>query len=204
MVNKPKILAFAGSLRADSCNKKLVKIATEGARNAGADVTYVDLKDYPLPIYDQDIETAQGIPANAQKLKDLMIANDGFLISAPEYNSSISGVLKNVIDWASRPSSKDEISLICFKDKVALLMSASPSWMGGLRGLVHLKAILGNIGVLVLPEQQTISNAYEAFNAEGKLVNESHQAKTVKLGATLANFLAKLKFADKNELINVK
>lgn len=200
MKNKPKILAFAGSLRKDSCNKKLVKIAVEGAKNAGAEVTYVDLKDYPMPIYDQDIETSEGIPKNAQKFKDLMIANDGFLISAPEYNSSISGVLKNVIDWASRPSFPDEIPLVCFKNKVAVLMSASPGYWGGLRGLVHVKAILGNIGVLVLPEQLTIANAYEAFNNEGKLINESQQVKATKLGASLANFLEKFQ---PSELINV-
>ena len=150
MTNKPKILAFAGSLRQDSCNKKLVKIAAEGARRAGAEVTYVDLSDYPVPIYDQDIETTEGIPANAQKFKELMIANQGLLISSPEYNSSISGVLKNMIDWISRSSNKEETPLIAFKGKVAVLMSASPGQLGGLRGLVHLKAILGNIDVIVL------------------------------------------------------
>ena len=192
MTQKPKILAFAGSLREDSCNKKLVKIAAEGARKAGAEVTFIDLKDYPMPIYDQEIETREGIPPNAQKLKDLMIASQGFLIASPEYNSSISGALKNMIDWASRPSTKDEIQLVCFKDKFASLMSASPSYMGGLRGLVHLKAILGNIGVTVLPQQQTVSNAYEAFNPEGKLINEKHQASAEQLGTALTNILGKL------------
>lgn len=191
MTYKPKILAFAGSLRNDSCNKKLVKIAAEGARNAGAEVTYIDLRDYPMPIYDQEIETKEGIPPNAQKIKDLFIANDGFLISSPEYNSSISGVLKNTIDWASRPSKSDEIPLVCFKGKVATLMSASPSQLGGLRGLVHLRSILGNIDVIVLPQQQTIPNAYEAFNTEGNLLNERHQKNAVKLGADLAEFLKK-------------
>lgn len=192
MTQKPKILAFAGSLREDSCNKKLVKIAAEGARKAGAEVTYIDLKDYPVPIYDQEIESQEGIPPNVQKIKDLMIASQGFLISSPEYNSSISGALKNIIDWASRPSAKDEPWLVCFNDKFASLMSASPGQLGGLRGLVHLKAILGNIGVTVLPAQQAISNAYEAFNPEGKLINEKHQAATEQLGAALANMLIKL------------
>lgn len=192
MTQKPKILAFAGSLREDSCNKKLVKIAAEGARKAGADVTYIDLKDYPVPIYDQEIETKEGIPPNAQKIKDLMIASQGFLIASPEYNSSISGALKNMLDWTSRPSKKDEVPLICFKDKFASIMSASPSQLGGLRGLVHLKAILGNIGVTVMPQQQTISNAYEAFSPEGKLVNEKYQTSAEQLGAGLTNMLIKL------------
>lgn len=193
MTYKPKILAFAGSLRKDSCNKKLVKIAAEGAKKAGADVTFIDLRDYPMPIYDGDIETSQGIPENAQKFKDLLLANDGLLISSPEYNSSISGALKNAIDWASRPSKPDETDLICFKNKVVGLMGASPGIWGGLRGLVHLKAILGNIECIVLPTQMTVPSAFEAFNAEGNLTNEKYQKKALKLGADLANFLAKLK-----------
>lgn len=192
MGQKPKILAFAGSLRRESCNKKLIKIAVEGAKAAGAEVTFIDLKDYPMPIYDQDIEDAEGIPPNAQKLKDLMISHQGFLIASPEYNSSISAVLKNVIDWTSRSSKKDEIPLVCFKGKGAALMSASPSFMGGLRGLVHLKAILGNIDVLVLPQQQIIPNAYAAFNENGMLVNEAHQKNVEQIGAKLADLLTKL------------
>src|SRR3978361_1282663 len=100
----PRILCFAGSLRRDSLNKKLVQIAMSGAKAAGADVTFVDLKDLPLAVYDGDVEAEQGIPENAQKLKELMLANDAFLIAAPEYNSSITGALKNAIDWASRPA----------------------------------------------------------------------------------------------------
>lgn len=191
MSGQPKILAFAGSLRKDSCNKKLVKIAAEGAKNAGAEVTYIDLRDFPVPIYDQEIEASEGIPANAQKFKDLLLENQGLLIASPEYNSSISGVLKNLIDWASRPSKKDEAPLVCFKGKAAVLMSASPSQLGGLRGLVHLKAILGNIEVIVLPQQQTIANAYEAFSPEGKLLNERHQTQVEQLGVKLTDFLKK-------------
>ena len=103
MAYTPKILAFAGSTRKDSFNKKLVKITGEAARLAGAQVTYLDLRDLPMPLYDGDLEAEQGIPQNARKLKALMLSHDGLLISAPEYNSSISGVLKNAIDWASRP-----------------------------------------------------------------------------------------------------
>lgn len=189
---KPKILAFAGSLRKDSNNKKLLKIAIEGAKAAGAEVTYIDLKDYPMPIYDQDIEDSEGIPPNAQKIKDLMISHQGFLIASPEYNSSVSGVLKNVIDWASRPSQKNEPNLVCFQGKTAALMSASPSFMGGLRGLAALRSILGNIGVFLLPDQQTIPNAFQAFDSAEKLINEGHQKKVEKLGADLAGVVSRL------------
>src|SRR4051812_45824702 len=113
MVYVPKILAFAGSTRTDSHNKRLIKVAIKGAEAAGAQVTYVDLRDLNLPLYDGDFETSEGLPAGARKFKDLLLANDGIMISSPEYNSSISGVLKNAIDWASRPA-PGEKPLECF------------------------------------------------------------------------------------------
>lgn len=189
MTNRPKILAFAGSLRKGSYNKLLVNIASKGAIEAEADVTIIDLKDFPLPVYDQDLEDREGVPENARKLKRLLWDHDGFLISSPEYNSSISGALKNAIDWASRPASPDEVYLSCFIDKVVALMSASPSYLGGLRGLVHLRSILGNIFSLVLPQQKTIPFANEAFDVDGTLKNSKHQEEVKELGKKLADFL---------------
>lgn len=188
----PKILAFAGSLRKDSLNKKLVKIAIKGAEQAGGEVTYIDLKDYPLPIYDQDIEDNAGIPENVKKLKELFLQHDGFLISCPEYNSSISAVLKNTIDWVSRPM-PNEASLECFVDKVVILMSASPGNLGGLRGLVHVRALLNNIFSLVLPQQKCISLAHEAFDPQGNLKNSKQQDEVLGLGKKLTEFLIKHK-----------
>jgi NAD(P)H-dependent FMN reductase len=121
----PRILALAGSLRKDSFNKKLVPIAAHGARKAGAEVTILDLKDFPLPLFDKDLEAEQGMPKNGQKLKHFFIEHDGLLIASPEYNSSITGVLKNAIDWVSRPA-PGEPPLVAFRRKVACLMSASP------------------------------------------------------------------------------
>src|SRR4051812_26801189 len=100
----PRILAFAGSLRKESLNKKLLRIAASAARAAGAEVTLIDLKDHPLPIFDQDLETAQGMPENGARLKTLFAEHDGLLIASPEYNSSFTAVLKNTIDWVSRPA----------------------------------------------------------------------------------------------------
>ena len=131
----PRILAFAGSLRRESFNKKLVPIAAKGARDAGAEVTLIGLEDFPLPLFDQDLEARQGMPENGKKLKQLFIDHDGLLIASPEYNSSITAVLKNAIDWVSRPA-PGEPSLVAFRSKVATLMSASPGALGGLRGLV--------------------------------------------------------------------
>ena len=189
---KPKILAFAGSSRKDSYNKKLIRIAADAARQAGADVTLLDLKDYPLPLFDQDYEAEQGMPENAAKLKKLMVEHDGFLISCPEYNSSITPLLKNVIDWASR-SAPNEPALVAYQGKVVALMAASPGALGGLRGLVHVRSMLGNIGVIVLPDQVAVPKAFEAFNEDGSLKDAKQQAAVEKLGQTLTAFLAKLK-----------
>jgi NAD(P)H-dependent FMN reductase len=192
MATTPKILAFAGSLRTESYNKKLVKIAAKGARDAGAEVTYLDLRDLPLPIFDEDLETREGLPANARQLKDLMLAHHGLMISAPEYNSGITAALKNAIDWASRPV-PGEPPLACFVDKVAVLMSASPGQLGGLRGLVHVRSILGNIGVLVLPAQTAVPKAHEAFATDGTLKDAKLQESIEGLGKKLTAVLARLK-----------
>ena len=187
----PKILAFAGSTREGSYNKLLVRIAAQGARTAGAEVTLLDLRDLPLPLYDGDLETQEGLPPNARKFKALMLAHQGLLIASPEYNSSVSALLKNALDWASRPL-PDEKPLACFTGKTAALMSASPGALGGLRGLVHLRAILGNIQVLVLPEQRAVSLAREAFLPDGTLKDPKQQAGIEELGGKLAALLIKL------------
>ncbi len=189
---KPRILALAGSLRRDSFNKKLVAIAAHGARQAGAEVTLIDLKDFPLPLFDQDLEAERGMPESGARLKKLFIDHDGLLISSPEYNSSLTAVLKNTIDWVSRPA-PGEAPLVAFKGKVAALMSASPGALGGLRGLVHVRSILGNLGVIVLPDQIAVAKAHEAFGPDGALNDPRQQAGIEKLGRTLAEFLGKLK-----------
>lgn len=187
-----KILAFAGSLRTDSFNKKLVKIAAQGARDHGAEVTYIDLRDFPLPIYDGDIETKEGIPENAKKLKRLMNEHDALLIASPEYNSSISAVLKNTIDWISRPE-PGEGMLANFKGKVAGIMAASPGALGGLRGLVTVRSILENIHVMVVTEQVAIAKAAEAFDPEGNLKDEKQREQVVQIGRRVAEVADRLK-----------
>ena len=192
MSQAPRIIAFAGSTRAGSYNKKLVRIASTAASKAGADVEVIDLKDYPLPLFDEDAEKEGGLPENAAKLKKLFIAADGFLLASPEYNSSITGVLKNTIDWISRPV-PNEPGLAGFMGKTAVLMSASPGGFGGLRGLVIVRSLLGNIGVTVLPDQVCVPKAYEAFNDDDSLKDAAQQTSIQGLGTKLANVLAKLK-----------
>jgi len=191
MTRKPRILTFAGSTRKDSYNKKLARIAVKAAEECGAEVTLVDLKDLPMPLFDEDLEREAGMPESAAKLKALMVEHDAFLIASPEYNSSITAVLKNAIDWVSRPV-PNEPSLVAFKGKTAVLMSASPGNLGGLRGLVHLRAILGNIGVLVLPDQIAVPKAYEAFDSDGRLKDAKQQAVVEDLGKKLAETVRKL------------
>ena len=187
-----KILAFAGSSRKESFNKKLVKIAANGAEEAGANVTLVDLADYPMPLFDQDLEAEKGMPENARKFKKLLIEHEAIMIASPEYNSAFSPLLKNVIDWASRAESTEEPPMAAYQDKVAVIMSASPGRLGGSRGLVFLRMLLANMGVIVLPEQKTISGAFEAFNEDGSLTNERDRKAVLGLGSKLAIAVSKL------------
>jgi NAD(P)H-dependent FMN reductase len=187
----PKILAFAGSTRSGSFNKHLASVAADAARAAGAKVTLIDLRDLPLPLFDEDIESEHGLPDNAKTLKALFRDHDAFLIASPEYNSSITAVLKNTLDWVSRSESDDEPALSAYRGKTAALLSASPGALGGLRGLVHLRSILGNIGVIVLPDQVALPKAHEAFDAAGQLKDQRPAKQITALVQGLVSFLNK-------------
>lgn len=189
MGDQAKILAFAGSLRKDSYNKRLAKVAAAAAAEAGAETKLIDLRDFPLPVFDEDLERA-GTPDAAIEFKRLLVQHQGFLIASPEYNSSITAALKNAIDWASRPAD-NEPPLVAFQGKTAALLAASPGALGGLRGLVHVRSILGNIGVVVLPDQLAIPKAHEAFNGD-LLTNERHLRRVAAIAKQLAEVTAKL------------
>ena len=151
-----RVLALSGSLRKESLNQKLVSHAASLARGHGAEVTLVSLRDFDLPLFNEDIEKSPGTPADALRLKDLMKAHDAFLIACPEYNSSITPALKNAIDWASRPR-EGEKPLECFAGKTAGLCATSPGALGGLRGLFHVREILMNIQTRVIPAMVAVS-----------------------------------------------
>ncbi|MFQ3197873.1 MAG: chromate reductase [Paraglaciecola sp.] len=182
-----KLLFLAGSARKDSLNKKLAKVAYNQALAQGADATFIDLKDYPLPIYDGDLEDESGLPDNALALKRLFTKHAGLFIASPEYNSSISPILKNTLDWISRSHAADEKPLSAYCDKVAAIVAASPGGLGGLRGLVPLRMLLGNIQVMVLPQQLALGSATSAFDEQGQLVDEK---KEKALGAIVAKLIA--------------
>jgi len=184
---QPRLITLAGSTRATSVNKKLARLAADRAQGAGADAAFLDLADYPMPIYDGDLEDSQGMPEAAHELKARLRASDGFLIVSPEYNSSLPPVLKNALDWVSRRESADEPFLAAYRGKVAALMAASPSGMGGMRGLVPLRMMLGNIGVHVVPDQFTLPRAFDAFDeADGLADGEQAERLTAVAEAWVA------------------
>ena len=184
-----KLICMAGSLRKDSFNKKLARLAAGIASNTGVEVTFIDLKDYDLPNYDGDLEES-AFPKAALELQKVLKDHDGYIIASPEYNSSISGALKNAIDWTSRDG-KGGGDLSAFNDKSALLLAASPGGLGGLRGLVTLRSILSNIGVTCHPEQLAVPSAMNAF-ADAGLRDAAMQERLTALVQKFCTFAAKL------------
>ena len=162
-----RLLCLAGSAREGSYNQRLAALAAAAAAEAGIEATHIRLADYDLPLYSHAREAAD-FPQAARALKAAMIAHDGFLIATPEYNGSIPPLLKNAIDWASRPTDgENPVALSAYRGKVAGLMSASPSPFGGLRALAHLRQILSTIQMIVVPEQLAIPAAQAAFDDDG-------------------------------------
>mgnify|MGYP000877109154 CR=1 FL=1 len=168
----PRILVFAGSTRRESVNRGLARVAADRLAAAEARVTLLELAEYPLPLYDGDLEAASGLPENALMLKQVFIAHDAIVFVSPEYNSSIPPLLKNTIDWVSRPL-PEQSGYVPFSGKVAALISASPGFLGGMRGLRHLREVLTELRMIVLPGQVSLAAANKAFDAEGKLTDEA-------------------------------
>ncbi len=179
-----KILVFAGSIRKDSLNRKLARAAAAKLRQAGFEVTLVDLRHCPMPIYDGDLEAA-GMPPEARAFRDLLKRHDLFVIASPEYNGSFSGLLKNAIDWASRGVDGDRPGAV-FRGKRAALLSASPGQGGGRRGLRHTRELLEMLGMDVLPLQVSVASAHQAFDADGVLTGPEGAAQLDRLAEALA------------------
>jgi NAD(P)H-dependent FMN reductase len=188
-----KILAFAGSLREHSYNKRVLNIAVEGARKAGAEVTVIDLRDYPMPIFNPD-EVAKGFDPDAARFQDILSEHDGLLIASPEYNGSIPGGIKNAIDWASRPSPKYEKSVQVFKGKTAAIMTASQGSFGGLRSLAHVRGMLSIMFVSVLPVEIAVTFVQDKFDGDGaEMTDEKTKRVLEDLGASLVKMLEKMR-----------
>lgn len=191
MSDRQKILVFAGSSREASFNRRLARVAAAAVDAAGGSATLVELRDFALPLYDGDLEDRSGLPEGALRLKQLFREHAGLLLACPEYNSSVTPLLKNAIDWVSR-STKGEAALASFDGKVAALCSASPGALGGLRGLAAARSILGNIRVLVLPEQVAVGKAPEAFAEDGSLRDAGQRAAIDRMAVALVRTCAAL------------
>jgi NAD(P)H-dependent FMN reductase len=186
MPTPPRILAFAGSARRGSLNKKLLAVVAESTRAAGATVTVLDLNELPIPLYHGDLEDEQGMPENAKKFIEMILAHDGLLISTPEYNSQMPPLLKNTIDWATRG---DENPLI---GKVAAVVSASPGNFGAIRSMTLLRSLLTHLGCIVVPAQCILPRADEAFDENGKLKDLRVQKNANIVAAELVRITTKL------------
>jgi len=176
----PKILVIPGSLRTGSHNARLAALAVKELALVEAEVTRISLADYPLPLYDADLEARSGVPHNAVLLKRMLAAHQGVFIATPEYNASVPSLVKNTIDWISRVRERHEAPLAMFKHRVFALGAASPGGFGGMRSLLALRQVLEiGCGALVIPEQIAIARADQAFDDMDNLKN-GHLAATLK------------------------
>jgi NAD(P)H-dependent FMN reductase len=191
-----RILAFAGSARRDSLNKKLARAAAQHAREAGAEATFVDLDEFPIPLYHGDLEAASGMPDNARRLRELFLAHDALLVASPENNASMSALLKNTIDWLSRDvgDGKGESSgLAPWRGKVAGLMAASPGGFGGVRALPHLRQVLSALGVTVVGSQLAVPRADTVFGPDGAITDERVSRSVRSLAQAVADLAARVR-----------
>ncbi len=172
MNSVPKILILAGSLRSGSYNQKLADAYMAELAMRDCDITAITLADYSLPLMDEDLEAEKGIPVAAVKLARLFAMHDAIVIVGPEYNGSITPLLKNTIDWVSRVSSDGEKALFPYKNKICAVASASPGAMGGYSSLTHLRHVLVRLGMLVISEQLALGGAAKAFDEDGRLADE--------------------------------
>lgn len=178
MNQKPRILVFAGSAREASLNKKLARAAARVIDESGGEATFIDLRDFPMPIYEGDLEEREGMPAQARRLRELFVSHPAFLIVSPENNGTIPSLLKNAIDWLSRDVD-GRSGLEPYRGKVVALMAASPGAFGGVVCLSHLRNSLAKLLAHVIPEQFPLPKADQAFAEDGSLT-QAWQQKSVK------------------------
>ena len=188
-----RILALSGSSRRDSLNQKLLDQAALGARAAGAEVTSIRLSDFELPIYDADWEAEYGLPKGAQALKALLADDQGLLIATPEHNGGYTALLKNALDWMSRPDGFPS-------GKIAALVSASPGLLGGVKSQFSLQIVLGKLGVHVIPESFALGAAHQCFDAEGGLKDADAEKAVRGVGTALAEMVTRIGRSDRGSL----
>lgn len=193
MTRPLKILALAGSARQESLNKKLAMLASETVEAAGAGeaarpvhATWVDLKNFPIPLYDGDYEEQFGLPPAVLKLRRLFETHDALLIASPEYNGFPSPLLKNALDWLSRPY-HGEARHAVFRDKPVLLLAAARGDSGGQRGLAQLRVLLGNLKAACFEHEYLLPNAHAALDAHGRLHDAAAQRRLADVAAAFVS-----------------
>lgn len=186
------ILAFSGSARTGSINQKILEIAASGARDAGADVTMISLRDYPMPIYDGDLEASTGLPNAAIALREIFRDHSGLLIACPEYNGTVTPLLKNSLDWVSRPHD-GEAGLAVIAGKTVAIVSGSGGMMGGGRAQGHLRQSFQVMQCHLVPQTATVPFVTDSsFDETGNLKDEMAQKMTGLAGRRLAQAVLKL------------
>ena len=183
-----RILGIAGSTRRESLNRKLLHVALRGAESIDVEIEHLDLRDLAIPLYDGDSETSQGMPDGVRRLREALKLSDGVIIASPEYNGSMTAVLKNAIDWTSRPDPQfpEDPRMVAWRGKAAGIISTSPGGLGGVRGLDHLRAVLNHMGMAVVTLQAAIPAGHEAFHDNGSILDASQHAEVESVGRAVA------------------
>lgn len=191
MTNTHHLLILVGSSRRGSLNRQLAENVASIASAQGLRTTLPDIRALDIPIMDQDLEATDGIPAGARQLRQALEDADALIVCSPEYNGFPTPLLKNALDWMSRPDG-DIAGLDAFRGKPALALSASPGALGGLRSLALTRQLLDNLGMLVMPEKLSVGSASKAFNTDGSLANERQQHTLSQAISTLTDRLRRL------------
>jgi NAD(P)H-dependent FMN reductase len=188
-MTRTRLLALCGSARQDSFNRLALAVAIKGAKNAGADVTFVEPRDFVMPLYDGDLEASEGLPEAAVRLQRLFAEHDGVIVATPEYNGFFTPLLKNTLDWVSRPlpDASGKPGTIHLRGKAAGLVTASPGALGGIRAMQHARLYLSNLGLIVVPEQAAVAAANKVLGADGSIADDRTRDMLEGVGVAVCN-----------------
>jgi NAD(P)H-dependent FMN reductase len=191
----PRIVVMAGSSRRESLSRGVAAACAHAVKAAGAEVEHIELADYPAPLYNGDLEAEAGLPECIVRLQQRLYASDGLLVVNPEYNGSITPLLKNTLDWCSRPNPADRARSggAVYAGRAAAVVGTSPGALGGMRVLFHVRDILGYLGMQVIPQQLAVAKAGEAVGEDGRLRDAAQQEMLDKLAAALVDTARRLR-----------
>ena len=194
-MKKPRIVVMAGSRRREALSRRVAAACVRALDAAGAEVERIELDDYPAPLYDGDLEAASGLPEAIVRLQRVLYASDGVLVVNPEYNGSLTPLLKNTLDWCSRPNPADpeRSGGKVYAGRAAAVVGSSPGALGGMRVLFHIRDVLGYLGMQVIPQQLAVGKAGEAVGADGRLDDAAQQGMLEGLAAALVDTARRLR-----------